>query len=70
MSDQDRIIIIGRTDSVARGFQRVHAQVANGVTGEYEIANGLVGTDAELEEIRAQSARRAEAIDQTRPGQS
>lgn len=70
MTNKANVHIIGRTDSVTTGFQRVHAQVAEGVAGEFEIANNLVGTEGELEEIRAQSERRAEAIDQTGAGQS
>lgn len=68
MTEPQRVIVTGRSADATPGFTMVMAEVDGGVNGHYMIANSLVGTDAELTEIREQSARRAEAIDQTRPG--
>ena len=70
MTAPQRIIVTMRTPDATPGFTMVMAEVDGGCNGGYMVANNLVGTDGELEEIRFQSARRMEAIDQTGAGAS
>ena len=68
MTGLERIIVTNRTTGEVAGFTNVTAEVDGGANGNYLIANQLVGTDAELAEILAQSMRRMEAIGQTEAG--
>lgn len=63
------VTIRERRPSDARGFTVVTAIVADGDSGEYVIANSLVGTDAEVREILAMSADRVANREATRAGQ-
>lgn len=64
-----RITVTRRTPSPIDGFTTVHAFVDNGVTGEYMIADRIVGTQQEFDEIRAQSNTRLEIRLATQAGQ-
>lgn len=70
MTQPARVIVTGRSPDAATGFTMVMAEVDGGAAGHFMVANSIVGTDAELDEIRAQSARRMEAADQTQAGVS
>lgn len=64
-----RVTVMNRTAGPVHGFTMVRAEVENGVNGDYVIANNLVGTQGELDEIRAQSTKRQEIIEATKAGQ-
>lgn len=70
MTQPQRVIVTGRSANAMPGFTMVMAEVDGGANGHYIIADSLVGTDEELDEIREQSTRRMEAIDQTGAGVS
>lgn len=67
-SSSPRVIVTSRTAGPVHGFTTVFAMVDGGSTGEYQIADKLVGTQAEIDEIRAQSAVRQSLRDATSPG--
>lgn len=58
-----------REPSGVPGFVRVFAIVDGGDSGDYTIAENLIGTDAEIREILAMSADRMATRDATRAGQ-
>lgn len=62
------IIVRDRRPSEVFGYTTVTAQVDNGESGDYLIKNHLAGTQAEIEEILAQSAHRTEAREATKAG--
>lgn len=64
----DSVHIQRRTDTGIPGFTTVTAIVDGGDSGDYAIANNLVGTDAEVREILAMSASRVADRDATRAG--
>lgn len=66
---QPRITVTKRTPGPVSGFTTVHALVDDGVSGDYLLADRLVGTQAEVDEIRAQSNVRLELRLATQAGQ-
>lgn len=69
MTEPSHVTIRTRRASEAPGFTIVTAMVDGGDSGDYTIASSLVGTDAEVREILAQSQQRMESRDATRAGQ-
>lgn len=65
---EPRVFIRDRYPAVVSGYTHVVATVLNGDSGEYVIANALVGTDGEIREILAQSEDRMVARRATAPG--
>lgn len=63
------VTVTWRADGPVHGFTTVHAFVKSGDTGEYIIASHLVGTQAEIDEILAQSAVRQQIRLATQTGQ-
>ncbi len=63
-----RVTITRRNPGPAHGFMTVFAHVADGDTGEYVIAEGLAGTQREIDEILAQSAVRRQLREATKAG--
>lgn len=70
MTQPQRVIVTARAPSGIPEFTMVTAEVDGGASGDYVVSAVIVGTEAELEEIRNQSARRMEAIDATGAGAS
>jgi hypothetical protein len=62
MTQPARVIVTHRTPGPVHGYTTVHAQVDGGHTGEYLVKDNIAQTAAEVDEIRAQSSRRVEAI--------
>lgn len=65
---QERVRIDRRVQSGVPGYLQVFAYVDDGDTGEYLIAQSIVDTPREIEEILAQSADRMVHREATRPG--
>jgi hypothetical protein len=70
MTEPQRVVVTQRIAGPIHGYTTVHAQIDGGVAGQHIIPDGIVGTLEELDEIRAQSAKRAEAKEATAAGQS
>lgn len=68
MTTPSPILITGRRPSEVEGFTSVTAQIQDGASGDYLVANEIVGKPEELEEILAQSEHRMEAIRATSHG--
>lgn len=64
----DRVQIRKREPSGVIGYTTVHAIIDGGYSGTYTIANTIVDTPAEIEEILAQSDVNIAHIDATKAG--
>ncbi len=70
MTQPARILITDRKPSGVDGHTAVTAQVDDGDSGEYLIANWLVNSEAEILEIREQATKRAAIRSATAAGES
>jgi hypothetical protein len=69
VTDAPAVKIISRSAGLVEGYTTVNASVAAGETGEFTIADFLIGTPAEEHEIIAQSDARQALRHATKAGQ-
>lgn len=70
MTQPEPVVVLSRTAGPVHGYTTVKAEVDGGATGEYLVADHIVATPGEVDEIREQSRRRMEAIRATEAGSS